>query len=222
METIKVNILSQNEYSDEVKKLVAEQQYFKAACVGDTVTQFSEAKRLARLEILEFYMDEEEDSDSNDSTTLPNSAKISKTEAGKLAANDIKWFEWVSKKLYCTDEELKFFKIELRENYLTLVLAWYRYKVSNHLACKIFGEKYHQAYKKQYDYLFHYICRPMGALVMESFERLEVLLKYLKDFPPPTQRNEMPRTEVHTAHKKKLPHRHEREAYFNMLLEVAY
>ena len=62
----------------------------------------------------------------------------------------------------------------------------------------------------------------MGASVTESFERLEVLLKYLKYFPPPTQRDEMPRTEVHTAHKKKLPHRHEREAYFNMLPEVSY
>ena len=32
----------------------------------------------------------------------------------------------------------------------------------------------------------------------------------------------MLRTEVHTVHKKKIPHRHEREAYFNMLPEVAY
>ena len=168
--------------------------------------QFSEAKRLARLKVFEFYMDEEEDSDSNDSTALPDSAKISKAKASKLTANDIKWFEWVSKKIYCTNEELKFFKIELCENYLTSVLAWYRYKVSNHLARKIFGEKYHQAYKKQHDYLFHYICKPMGSLVTESFERLEVLLKYLKYFPPPTQRDKMPRTEVHTVHKKKLPH----------------
>ena len=141
------------------------------------MTQFSEAKRLARLEVFEFYTDGEEDSDSNDSTALPDSAKISKAEAGKLAANDIMWFEWVSKKLYCTKEELKFFKIELCENYLTSVLAWYHYKVSNHLARKIFGEKYHQAYKKQHHYLFHYICKLMGVLVTESFERLEVLLK---------------------------------------------
>ena len=48
METIKVNILSQNEYSVKVKKLTAKQKYFKAACVSDAVTQFSEAKRLAR------------------------------------------------------------------------------------------------------------------------------------------------------------------------------
>ena len=62
----------------------------------------------------------------------------------------------------------------------------------------------------------------MGALVVESFERLEILLEYLKYFPPPTQWNKMPRTEVHTTHKKKLSHRHEREAYFNMLLEVVF
>ena len=47
-------------------------------------------------------------------------------------------------------------------------------------------------------------------------------MKYLKYFPPPTQRDEMPRTEVYNAHRKKLPHRHEREAYFNMLPEVAF
>ena len=55
METIKVNILSQNEYSDKVKKLMAnKQQYFKVACIGDAVTQFSDAKRLARLEVFSF------------------------------------------------------------------------------------------------------------------------------------------------------------------------
>ena len=32
----------------------------------------------------------------------------------------------------------------------------------------------------------------------------------------------MPRTEVHTAHKKKLPHCHEKEAFFNMLPEVGF
>ena len=51
METIKIKILSQNEYSDEVKKLAAKQQYFKAACIGDAVTQFSKAKKLTHLEI---------------------------------------------------------------------------------------------------------------------------------------------------------------------------
>ena len=103
METIKVNILSHNEYSDKVKKPVAEQQYLKAACVGDAVTQFCEAKRLARLEVFEFYTDKEEDSDSDDSTGLPDRAKISKAEASKIVANNIKWFKWVSKKNYCTD-----------------------------------------------------------------------------------------------------------------------
>ena len=44
METIKVNILSQNKYADEVKKLTAEQQYFKAACVRDAVSQFSHVR----------------------------------------------------------------------------------------------------------------------------------------------------------------------------------
>ena len=187
METIKVNILSQNDYSDKVKKLVAKQQYFKVACIGDAVTQFSEAKRLARLEIFEFYM-VKEDSNNDDSAALPDSSKISKSEPGKFAANNVKWFEWVSKKLYCSEEELKFFKIELCENYLMSILTWYRYKIRNHLSQKIFSEKYHQAYKKQLDYLFHYICNQTGASVTESFERLEVLLKYLKHFPPPTQR----------------------------------
>ena len=45
-------------------------------------------------------------------------------------------------------------------------------------------------------------------------------MKYL---PPPTQHNEMPRTEVYTAHRKNLLHHHEREDYFNnMLPEVAF
>ena len=82
----------QNEYSDKVKKLTAKQQYFKVACVGHTVTQFSEAKRLARLEIFEFFTDEE-DCDSDDSAALPDGSKISKSDASKLAANGIKWFE---------------------------------------------------------------------------------------------------------------------------------
>ena len=136
-----------------LQELAAKQQYFKAAYVSDGVTQFSEAKRLARLESFEYFTNKE-DSDSNDSAAMLDSPKVSKSEAGKLAANNIKWFEWVAKRLYCSKAELKFFKIELCENYLTLILAWYQYKVRNHLACKIFGKKYHQAYKKEHDYLF--------------------------------------------------------------------
>ena len=125
-------------YSDKVKKLVAKQQYFKAACISKAVTQFSEAKRLACLEIFEYFTNEAKNSDSNDSAAMLDGSKLSKSAAGKLAANNVKWFEWVGKRLYCSKAELKFF--ELPKNYLTLMLAWYRYKVRNHLAHKIFGE----------------------------------------------------------------------------------
>ena len=101
------------------------------------------------------------------------------------ATNDVKLFKWVKQRLNCSKAELKFFKIELRENYLMLMLAWYRYKVRNHLARKIFGEKYHQAYKKQHDYLFHYICKPMGAKVTESFEWFGGSPEVLEVLPSP-------------------------------------
>ena len=50
------------------------------------------------MEVLEYYTEEEDNSNSDYSTSLPDLAKVTKKEAGKLAANDIKWFEWVSNK----------------------------------------------------------------------------------------------------------------------------
>ena len=80
--------------------------------------------------------------------------------------------------------------------------AWESYEkgLLNNLNTLIFGSRAHEAYEVQLQYLNWGVLKPFKVRAVNCFRRIDMLVRYLKLFPPPSTRNKKPTSEQWKKH----------------------
>ena len=138
-------------------------QLLQVVCIDTATTTLQEVSQKARAFVFNEHLAENEDDNADEEA---------------LKGSDAAFFAYIESEWNKVGDDFGD-----SDAYTAFWIAFF-----NTLYTIIFGADAHRAFNEQLDYLCHKIVKPFGVTVEAAFRRIDVLTKYMENFPPTSPR----------------------------------
>ena len=169
-------------YHEDLKSRLG---YLKTVCTKPASSQaLSKCLLEARKKVMFFHSEEKVPSDHGG---------LDKRMLNRYICQDAEFYKFLERKDdLITDDFLKKVKFGKREDYRLWAWKMFERTFNNQFNAMVFGSRAHEAYTVQSQYLQFSVLKPYKIRAVNCYRRIDMLVRYLKFFPPSTSRNKFP------------------------------